>query len=461
MYMRGLKHQLLLSFYGDDFTGSTDSMEVLALNGIRTVLFLEPPSQALLAERFTDIQAFGVAGVSRSMGPEEMEEELRPLFETLRAFPTTIVHYKICSTFDSSPTVGSIGKAIDIAAEVFSEQAYISLLVGAPVLKRYTVFGTHYATVGEETYRLDQHPTMSCHPVTPMDEAELSIHLAKQTNQTIALMNILDLDGGIEQVRAKLRLRLSSTPNVLLFDVLDEERLLRAGELIWEEATTNSNRFVVGSSGVEYALTAHWQATGKVNKNLELLKPRGPVKQILVISGSCSPVTESQIIYALNHGFVGVKIDVESLIIPIEAEQVRHHLFMQAVDILNQGKSPLLYTAIGSRDLDMQGIRRKLTENGYKSSDTGRLLGEQLGKLTKEIVANNRLTRFLIAGGDTSGFVTRELGIYALETLMPLAPGGPICRSYSEDPQFDGIEIVLKGGQVGKDDYFNRVLEGK
>ena len=35
---------LLLSFYGDDFTGSTDVLEQLASNGVSTVLFLSPPT---------------------------------------------------------------------------------------------------------------------------------------------------------------------------------------------------------------------------------------------------------------------------------------------------------------------------------------------------------------------------------------------------------------------------------
>ena len=37
---------LLLSFFGDDFTGSTDAMESLARAGIRTMLFTEPPTAA-------------------------------------------------------------------------------------------------------------------------------------------------------------------------------------------------------------------------------------------------------------------------------------------------------------------------------------------------------------------------------------------------------------------------------
>ncbi len=33
----------LLTFYGDDFTGSTAVMEVLSFAGVPTMLFMEPP----------------------------------------------------------------------------------------------------------------------------------------------------------------------------------------------------------------------------------------------------------------------------------------------------------------------------------------------------------------------------------------------------------------------------------
>ena len=51
----------LISYYGDDFTGSTDVMEALASNGVETVLFLKKPDDAFLA-RFADARAFGLAG---------------------------------------------------------------------------------------------------------------------------------------------------------------------------------------------------------------------------------------------------------------------------------------------------------------------------------------------------------------------------------------------------------------
>jgi hypothetical protein len=96
--------QLLLSFYGDDFTGSTDAMEVLEWAGIPTLLFLAPPSTELLETRFQHIRAVGVAGVSRSMTPSQMDDKLPPIFSAIKSLNSHIVHYKVCSTFDSSPT---------------------------------------------------------------------------------------------------------------------------------------------------------------------------------------------------------------------------------------------------------------------------------------------------------------------------------------------------------------------
>src|SRR5438067_2807158 len=127
-----LMSKLLLSFYGDDFTGSTDAMESLARAGIRTVLFTGPPTPAQLA-RHPDLQAFGVAGMTRSMPPAEMERTLRPALASLKQAGAAIVHYKVCSTFDSSPTVGSIGRVIEIGLELFDIK-FVPIVVGAPAL---------------------------------------------------------------------------------------------------------------------------------------------------------------------------------------------------------------------------------------------------------------------------------------------------------------------------------------
>ncbi|MCP5115087.1 MAG: four-carbon acid sugar kinase family protein [bacterium] len=223
---------LLFSFYGDDLTGSTDAMECLEANGIPAVLFLDPPTPDQVREHFPDARAVGVAGLSRSMTPQQMDEELPAAFEALGKLRAPFVHYKVCSTFDSSPTIGSIGHAIDIGARVF-ESRLVPLAVGAPFLRRYVAFGNLFARVGDVTYRLDRHPTMSRHPTTPMDEADLRLHLGKQTRRVVELLDIYHLSKPEAELDARFRRLLEGEAGIVLFDTLDAGHMRTIGRLIW------------------------------------------------------------------------------------------------------------------------------------------------------------------------------------------------------------------------------------
>ena len=63
--MTEASNELLLSYYGDDLTGSTDVMEAMTSNGVDTVLFMNVPDEELLS-RFSHCKAIGLAGTSRS-----------------------------------------------------------------------------------------------------------------------------------------------------------------------------------------------------------------------------------------------------------------------------------------------------------------------------------------------------------------------------------------------------------
>src|ERR1041385_6916481 len=206
MFIRTMR-DLVLSFYGDDFTGSTDALEQLTLAGIRCVLFTSPPTSRQLA-RFPRLQAVGIAGRTRALSPDAMERELRPALKRLKELGAPHVHYKVCSTFDSSPTIGSIGRVIDVAAGMF-RAPFVPVLVAAPTLGRYCLFGNLFARFGIGSdgaiYRLDRHPSVSRHPVTPMTEADLRRHLARQTRRAIALFDVLNMSRPENEARAALK----------------------------------------------------------------------------------------------------------------------------------------------------------------------------------------------------------------------------------------------------------------
>src|SRR5262249_17762546 len=72
-----------------------------------------------LGGRFAGVRAFGVAGVARSLSPDQMDQTLPAVFEAMkRLMGAGGFQYKVCSTFDSSPEVGSIGRALPIGLRV-------------------------------------------------------------------------------------------------------------------------------------------------------------------------------------------------------------------------------------------------------------------------------------------------------------------------------------------------------
>ncbi len=453
--------RLLLTFYGDDFTGSTDALEQLTLAGIRTALFIKPPTAAQL-EKFPGLQAVGVAGMTRSMTPAAMEKELRPALGKLKALGARHVHYKVCSTFDSSPTVGSIGRVMELAAKFFPAP-FIPILAAAPALGRYTIFGNHFARYGigstGEIHRLDRHPSISKHPITPMTEADLRVHLAKQTRKKIALFDILKLALPENEARAALGKILAEKPDVVLFDALYAEQLKQIGGLIDAYASREKPLFSIGSSGIATALAAHFNLPGQPTRerssknsktNQSLLT--SAATNVLIGSGSCSPVTAGQIDWALKHGFSEVTLNATKLAMRTTALSEMNRAEDAAVQMLRAGRSVIVYTTRWGAD---KQIAAKLKNN------TAQVLGAALGEVLRGALKQCKVGRICIAGGDTSSFAARALGIEALEMMAPLTPGAPLCRAHAPGSPVDGCEMIFKGGQVGAENYFEIVKRGR
>ncbi|MES2238925.1 MAG: four-carbon acid sugar kinase family protein [Bacteroidota bacterium] len=456
------EHPLLLAYYGDDFTGSTDALEFLTLAGIKTVLFLRSPLHSDL-ELFPGVQAIGLAGKSRSLSPLEMEGELYPAFEILKDFNPEQVHYKVCSTFDSAPHVGNIGKAIEIGSEVFNQKTVL-VSPAAPHLGRYCVFGNLFARMGTigngEIHRIDRHPSMSTHPVTPAHEADLRLHLAQQTSKSIELINISTIENGSAAVLAEIESK--SEKEILFFDGLNQEHLKTIGTA-FHQLGKEKTLFSVGSSGIELALGLAWKEENIITSKFEFEHP-GEAAPLLVISGSCSPVTASQIEYALANGFESIALE-SKVMHHDHQEQSIADVAQRIIRLLKEGRNTVLHTSIGTNDPRIIETETYLKHSGLTQQEvqkqSSKIYGRVLGQIIKEVLKSIKLQRILFAGGDTSSYAASELGIFALEMLAPIAPGAPLCKAISEDESVNGIELNFKGGQVGTPDYFIKVLKGE
>lgn len=456
--VRRRKPPLLLSFLGDDFTGTTSTAEALAVSGVSTIIFVKPPTLAFLRKHFSKVQAVGVTGISRSLPTEKLEPALKPIFQKMRMYGAPLFLYKVCSTFDSSPEVGSIGKAIEIGKNIFSPK-FVPILPAAPRFGRFTLFGNHFASLGENIFRLDRHPSMSTHPVTPMGESDLRRHLAKQTDLECNLVTILALDKGKEQVRTDVQKMLTNKVPLILFDTLTNQHLKTVCSVIWDHTEEGKTLFCVGSHELGYGFAEEWRRghllrSGQKTYRLSSSRKGWP---ILVISGSCASVTGRQIEWASSHGFLEMGIDPERLLEEAHRKKELERIAQTALSALKRGTSVVIHSAVGPNDPRISRTKKKLEGLGLNSEKFTNLLGQELGKIARKVVSASGIRRLVLAGGDTSGRITQTLGIRALQIGKSVGLPAPLCYAYSLHPEIHGLQIAFKGGQVGGDDYFHVV----
>jgi 3-oxoisoapionate kinase len=443
----------LIAFYGDDFTGSSAAMEITAFAGLSTVLFLNAPAPTQLAQ-FAGHHVIGIAGVARSQSPEWMDRHLPPVFKLLRSLDAPITHYKVCSTFDSAPHVGSIGRAIDIGAPILGG-SWQPVVVGDPGMGRYQAFGYLFAMADGIGYPLHEHPTMSRHPITPMNDANLGRHLARQTARKIGLIDFVAMKAG--KASSRLAEELKSGAEIILLDVLDRETLVESGRLAWNHR--GDRLFGIGSQGFEAALVAYWQAAGMLPTEPRRFQA-APVSHIACVSGSVSPVTAAQIAFAVENGFAPIRLDATRAVEESSWHDELANTAQRALAVLGEGRDPLVYTAAGPDDPAVTALSTAVSAAGVSSETVNDRIGAGLGFVLGRVVREAKLPRVVISGGDTSGHAASTLGVYALTAVAPVAPGSPLCRAHSDDTDVAGLEIALKGGQVGRPDFFCTVKRG-
>jgi uncharacterized protein YgbK (DUF1537 family) len=336
--------------------------------------------------------------------------------------------------------VGSIGCAIEIAQDTLDSQ-WIPILIAAPKMRRYQSFGHLFAADGDDVYRIDRHPTMAHHPVTPIHESDVAKHIMLQSAIPIGSLTIEEIE--TDPVGC-LKQKIKGGKQVITLDATCDQHMGLLGELMWNPE--QKSLFTVGSQGIEYALVQHWRENDLIEKQ-DFVSSAGSVEQVICVSGSLSPHTSEQINWAEKNGFHGISIDVGTML--SDPSSVSDKTVEKALSVLQSQQSPIVHTANAPKDLVSN-----LTPE--QSSQVGRVLGQILKRLLKQ----TDIRRAIISGGDTSGHASQQLDLFAFQALSPTVPGASLLRAYSNDPDFEGLELALKGGQMGSHDYFDWIKRG-
>ncbi len=442
--MTALPSGPLVAWLGDDFTGSAAVMEVLEFAGLSSVLFLDIPTAAQRA-RFAHARAIGIATTARSHGPEWMQTHLPAGFAALAATGARVVHYKVCSTLDSAPHAGSIGRALELGLDSVPTHC-VPFLVAAPPMRRYQAFGHLFAAAGDGVFRLDRHPVMAQHPVTPMAESDVARHLSAQTSLTVGNLQLEHINNGaqVNDIDAK----------IVTLDCMSDDDLIACGRIIWPDT---GQTLCGGSQGVEYALVAYWRSLGLI-ANTPPIACAAAVDRMIAVSGSVSPTTATQITWAENNGFDAIPFDAARAATGDRGGE--DEAVQSALDALNAGRDPLIHSARGPDDPRVHNMRNACAAHGIDVETGNARVGAALGRILQRLLHQTGLRRAVISGGDTSGHATRQLDIYAFTALAPTTPGAALLTAHSDAPRWDGLQLALKGGQMGSTDYFGWIKRG-
>lgn len=397
-------------FVGDDFTGASDTLATLARAGLKVRLFREVPSP----EEVAGLDAFGLATHARAMGPEELADLLRDIGPALAAHNPQILHVKVCSTFDSSAKIGNFVTLAEGLAEA-TGIVDLAVLGGQPSLGRYAVFGTLFAKGPDGfVHRIDRHPVMSCHPVTPMCEADLTRHLG-----ALGLCGLHLVPRGAQGERFPR-----------LYDALEQGDITAVGRDLF---SAPGPVLVIGASSVAEA----WLASlGITEETASVASPpdRAPTaRPVFAFAGSRSSVTTAQI--AAASGYWRLPVNPADM---MAAGAALAEARRWAEERLERGESCLIYlTADHAGEISPAELARAAAD------------------FVADVLVGRTLGGLVVAGGDTSGAIVQRLAIRWLDYEAQVCAGVPLLTC---DGPFGPLDLALKGGQMGPRDFFDQAM---
>lgn len=408
-----------LGCIADDFTGATDLAGNLVRAGHRTALTVGPPSPGTLPDD-EPVDAVVVALKSRTARRDEAVGAALEAHRRLAELGCARYWFKYCSTFDSTAE-GNIGPVTDALLDATGAE----WTVACPAFpdNGRTVYQGHLF-VGD---RLLSESGMRHHPLTPMTDPDLVRVLGAQTRHRVGLLPHQVLTAGDAAVARHLAALTGAGVRLVVTDVL------RNGDFPPLVRATRRLPLLTGGSGLALALPGPLRGSGA--GRIDVAPGPGAV-----LAGSVSDTTLAQTAYARRH-LPHRKIPVDDLM------TAPRRTVAEALDWARRhagGDRPVLLHSADDRTEVREAQRR------YGARTVAAAMEQAMAACARGLL-DGGTGRLVVAGGETSGAVTTELGIRAFRIGTAIAPGVPWTAA---DYRGRTVNLALKSGNFGAEDLF-------
>lgn len=414
-----------MSIFGcvaDDFTGASDAASFLVKGGMSVQLFNGIPGKDSLVG--DGVQAIVIALKSRTQRTEDAVKDTLKALEWLKERGGRQFYLKYCSTFDSTPE-GNIGPIADAAME-FLQVPYTILCPALPVNGRVVRHGELFVN----GVPLQESP-MKNHPLTPMWDCRIAELMKPQSRYACIELWKEQMDGPDKEVRRFLEaMEHDGQP----FYVIPDYQDMKDGERIAE--LFGGLTLLTGGSGILEPLAKSWCSRQEPSNPLDI-RAEGPA---IMLAGSCSKATLEQIRYYQEQGGLSYKINPVAM---LEGRETCSDAWRFVEE--NWGTPVLVYSSDTADNVK--------EAQHFGQSQVAEMLEQAAASLAEQAVAHG-IHRVIVAGGETSGAVTKKLGFSSYRIGDSVAPGVPVMVPMENNK----IRLVLKSGNFGQKEFFETVL---
>lgn len=413
-----------LGCIADDFTGATDLAGLLARSGVRVSLRIGVPDNPPRETAPFEVIALKI----RTAPVAEAVTEARSALAWLRDAGAQRFFWKYCSTFDSTPK-GNIGPVAEaLMADLDTDQTIYC--PAFPENGRAVFMGNLF--VGRQP--LAESP-MKDHPLTPMTDSDLVRLLAPQVTRPVGLIDRLTVARGAQAVRdERACLGIGGVAHVIV-DAVEN------GDLEIIAQACHDMPLLTGGSAIAMPLPGLYRHEALIGDKAERRFPPISDPRSVVLSGSCSAMTQAQVAAYVSGGAPAYQLD------PLELARSGAGDVLDWLAVQDLRRGPIVYATARP-----EAVRAAQSSLGVARA--GEIVESALA-LVAVAARDLGARRFVVAGGETSGAVTRALGVAQLDIGPEIAPGVPWTYCVSDGHP---IALSLKSGNFGSENFFADAL---
>ncbi|SAK52198.1 HPr kinase [Caballeronia glebae] len=415
-----------LGCIADDFTGATDLANMLVRGGMRTVQTIGVPA----ADARIEADALVVALKSRTISADDAVRQSLDALAWLRAQGCRQFFFKYCSTFDSTDE-GNIGPVADALLDALKDDFTIAC-PAFPENGRTIFRGNLF--VGDV---LLNESGMENHPLTPMTDPNLVRVLQRQTKSKVGLIRYDTIAKGADAIRARIGELQKDGVRLAIADAVSDADLHVLGDACRDLA------LITGGSGIALGLPQNFRAANLLahaEHAADLPKLEG---KSVVLAGSASKATNAQVAH-WRESKPSFRIDPMAL-------SCGEPVVQSAVEFAREHDEPVLIYATSSPD-EVKAVQKEL---GVEKA--GHLVEDALASIARAL-RDDGYTRFVVAGGETSGAVVQALDVRSLRIGPQIDPGVPATQSIGANAG-EALGLALKSGNFGATDFFEKALK--